>query len=112
MTESSAQIERELMEAIKNLAEIEAGTKELAEEVRDYVVDEAPVKTGDYAAGIKVRQGKPVAGMSCYKVVATDFKSHWVEFGTGDPGPTKERAPMGKAAYHFGGTLDDGVTAE
>lgn len=101
-----------LAAVIRQRGQIEAGVQAYAEEVRDYIKGEAPVRGGSYAAGIVVRPGKRENGLPSRRVVATDFKSHWIEFGTGDPGPTSEHAPMGKAAQHFGGTLDGGVTAE
>lgn len=100
------------MEAVRRQAELEADVQEFAEKVRDHARREAPVDTGRYAAGIKVRRAKPANGLPARQVVATDFKSHWIEFGTGKPGPTDEHAPMGKTAHHFGGTLDGGVTAD
>lgn len=109
--ETTSQIQREIEEAIRRQANLEAHVQEFAEEVRDHARREAPVRTGAYAAGIKVRKGKPKRGLPTRQVVATDFKSHWIEFGTGEPGPTKEHAPMGKTAHHYGGTLDSGVTA-
>jgi hypothetical protein len=105
-------IQRELEQAIRGLAEVEAGVQAFAEEVRDHARSEAPVRTGAYAASIEVRKADPVNGLPARKVVATDWKAHFIEFGTGEPGPTTEHAPMGKTAHHFGGTLDGGVTAE
>lgn len=67
---------------------------------------DTPVDSGDYAASVKIvkkaRRGKGA-------VAATDFKAHWIEFGTGQPGPTKAYGIAEKVARKFGGTLDAGV---
>ncbi len=49
----------------------------------------APVKTGAYAASIGVtNDGDGV------RLVATDWKANWIEFGTGAPSPTPAFAPL------------------
>lgn len=77
---------------------------EMAERVRDYWRSQSPVDEGSYAASVKVfDKYLTVDGMPGKRVGATDFKAAWVEFGTGDPGPTKAHAPRAKTAAHFGG---------
>lgn len=97
----------ELAEAVARDAQVNAGLDEfMAGEVVPYWRSVSPVRSGKYAASVKVvkkpRQGKGRVG-------ATDFKAHWVEFGTGQPGPTTASAPGQKTAEHFGGDLSEGI---
>ena len=99
---SDSQIEA----AIAEDAEVDAGLNEMMEtEIVPFAKQQAPVDTGEYAAGIRVtkraRGGKGQVG-------ATHWTSHFIEDGTGGPTPTPEFAPMGKTAAHFGGTLNRG----
>ncbi len=78
--------------------------QKFANEVRDYWRSVAPIDQGVYAASVKVFKRKFThKGMPGVGVGATDFKAHWVEYGTGEPGPTKAAAPRAKTAAHFGG---------
>lgn len=93
----------EFAEQFARAAEVDAALNEfMAKEVVPYWKSVSPVESGKYAASIKVtkkaRRGKG-------KVGATDWKAHLIEFGTGEPGPTKAFAPGEKTAAHFGGTL-------
>ena len=98
--------EQELREAIANEADINAAINDfMANEVVPYARSVAPVRSGKYAAGIKITQ-KARRGVGV--VAATAWYSHFVEDGTGDPGPTPEFAPMQKTASHFGGTIERG----
>lgn len=94
------------MEQIHASAESDAALNEQAQEMVKYARSIAPVDSGKYAAGIKItrkaRGGKAV-------VSATNWKSHFIEFGTGQPGPTRPFGVMEKTAQHFGGTLNGGV---
>lgn len=99
--------DKELADAIASSAEVDAGLNEfMAKEVVPYWKSVSPVRSGKYAASVKVvkkaRRGKG-------KVGATDFKAHWIEFGTGEPGKTKAFAPGQKTAEHFGGSLSEGI---
>lgn len=76
---------------------------------RDLAKGMGLVESGDYVAGIKVTK-KARAGKGT--VSATDWKSHFLEFGTGAPGPTNVYAVMEKTAQHFGGSLDAGVNVD
>ena len=94
----------ELAEALAESAEVDAGLgKFMADEVIPYWKSVSPVKSGKYAASVKVLK-KAKGGKG--RVGATDFKAHWIEFGTVK---TPEFAPMQKTAEHFGGT-PEGVT--
>lgn len=103
----------EFRAAVLEVAEVDTGINEF---MRKELVPfwkthpDVPVDSGAYAASIKVvrraRRGK--GG----KVRATDYKAAWIEFGTGEPGPTKAHAVGQKVAGHFGGTLDSGIDVE
>ena len=101
----------ELRQMIKADAEVNA---QLDQAMRDEVVPAAKqmaiatgaVDSGKYAASIKVvRKAKKGKGA----IRATDFKAAWIEFGTGEPGPTKAFSVMQKTAEQFGGNLDSGI---
>lgn len=57
----------------------------------------APVRTGRYRAGIgaSVEPGRA-------RINAFYFTSHWIEFGTGQPGPTPAFAPLRRGAEAVG----------
>ena len=97
----------ELQRMIGEAAEVDAGLNEfMRDEVVPYWRSQAPVDSGSYAASIKVvKKSRRGAG----KVRATDYKAAWIEFGTGQPGPTDAHAPGEKTAQHFGGNLDSGI---
>lgn len=108
--ETNGQIAQEIERAVREQAMLEDDAQKFAEEVRDHWrYQEAPVDTGHYAASIKVRKLPSKNGLPMRRVTATDFKAHWIEYGTGEPGPTKAYAPGEKTAHHFGGTLDEGI---
>lgn len=96
---------KELQEMISRDANVDAELTEfMAKEVVPYWKSIAPKGySKKYAASVKVtkkaRRGKGAVG-------ATDFKAHWIEFGTGEPGPTQAFAPGEQTARHFGGSLD------
>lgn len=56
---------------------------------------------GSYKAGIVLRR-KREAGWPIREIAATDYKSHWIEYGTGGPTPTPEFACRQKTATRFG----------
>lgn len=98
----------ELMAAIRSSAEIDAGINEfMAKQVVPALRNspDTPVDTGQFAASIKIvkkaRNGRGAVG-SRSPIAA------FIEFGTGEPGPTKIYAPFQKVAESFGGTLDSG----
>lgn len=102
--------DEELAEQLRKSGEIDAALNAfMRDEVVPYWKSVSPVRTGQYAASVKVikkaRNGKGEVG-------ATHFTAHWIEYGTGEPGPTPVFAPGEKTAHHFGGTLEEGVTFE
>jgi len=104
MTTSTNEIAAQILAAAQKAAEVREGLNEFAQQVQDYWRSVSPVDDGPYAASVKVfRRNLTVDGMPAKRVGATDFKAHWIEFGTGEPGPTKADAPRAKTAVHFGG---------
>lgn len=101
---SREEILREIMEQAQKAAEVKQGLDEFAGLVQEYWRQQSPVDDGEYAASVQVYKKKmTVNGMPARRVGATDFKAHWIEFGTGQPGPTQAFAPRAKTAAHFGG---------
>lgn len=123
--ERAVQADREVNDQLNNFME---------DEVVPYARAAAGnVRSGEYAAGIKVTK-KAKRGKG--KVTATAWYSHFIEYGTGGDKdgpdtrrvyterdgwvtlpkdtPTKALAPMQKTAKHFGGTTgyDGGITIE
>ena len=98
------QLEEEIRTQLAAQLEVKDGLDQFAQEVKDYWRSQAPVDEGEYAASVKIyNKYLIVDGMPGVRVGATDFKAHWIEFGTGQPGPTKAYAPRAKTAAHFGG---------
>ena len=98
------EIEKEILAQAHKASDVKKRLASFGLEVRDYWRSVSPVESGSYAASVKVFK-KPVTvkGMPGLRVGATDFKAHWIEFGTGNPGPTEAFAPRAKTAAHFGG---------
>ena len=95
---------REIMEQAFKAAEVKQGLEAFAVQVRDYWRSQSPVNEGQYAASVQVfKKQVLVDGMPAKRVGSTDFKAHWIEFGTGQPGPTEAFAPRAKTAAHFNG---------
>lgn len=102
---SDADLEREIHQSAESRRE----RRRTAEEMVAYARSIAPKDQGDYAAGIRVvtdTAAKTTVG-------AMDYKSHWIEDGTGpDPAssksrfgpdtPTPEFAVMARTADAFG----------
>lgn len=97
----------EVAKAIRESANVDAALNEFMENVIvPYGRSISPVDEGRYAASWKViRKAKKGRGL----VGPTDWKSHFIEFGTGTPGPTKAFATVQKTAEHFGGDLTTGI---
>lgn len=104
-------LEAEIRAHVEDLAEVREYLGRFAEQVRDYWRSVSPIGTkpndknpGMYAASVKVfKKNYTVDGMPAKKVGATDFKAGWIEYGTGEPGPTRAFAPRAKTAAHFSG---------
>ena len=118
---SRDEIEIQIYAQATAAAKVRQELDKLALQVRDYWRSVSPIEEGVYAASIKVYKRKFThKGMPGVGVGATDFKAHWIEYGTGEPGPTAAMAPRAKTAAHFGGdeTLvqdildDDGLSRD
>ena len=59
-------------------------------------------EAGNYKAGIVNRRGKKIYGFPSRVIAATDYKSHWIEYGTGGRTPTPEFACRQRTATRFG----------
>ena len=79
---------------LANDEDILAGKMALAQEVVDYAQSIAPVDSGDYKAGIRVRR----YGKSGVGIEFSDDASSFVEYGTEK---TPEYAIMRKSIEHF-----------
>ena len=58
-------------------------------------------EAGSYRAGIVNRKGPKINGFPSRTIAATDYKSHWIEYGTGGKTPTPEFAPRQRTATRF-----------
>lgn len=58
-------------------------------------------KAGSYRAGIVNRKGKKVNSFTSRVIAATDYKSHWIEYGTGGDTPTPEFACRARTVARF-----------
>lgn len=117
MTTSSRDIQREIELKIRKDAELLRKSKDAAEQIRDEVRAETPVRTGKAAASVHLEKRKDRDGMPHWAVISRLWYFHFLEYGTGDdrPGtkstfgpdtPTPEFAPFAKVARRHGGTLD------
>jgi hypothetical protein len=101
---SREEIETQIYAQASASAQVRQELDKLAAQVRDYWRSVSPIDDGVYAASVKVYKRKfTYKGMPGVGVGATDFKAHWIEYGTGEPGPTPAFAPRAKTAAHFGG---------
>lgn len=119
---SSDQVEAEIRSQIAQQLEVRDGLDKHAEQVKQYWRNISPVASGKYAASVKVYDGYLIVdGMPGRRVGATDFKAHWIEFGTSGDSKggtrfvprlgrkvdedtrTPEFAPRAKTAAAFGG---------
>lgn len=62
-------------------------------------------RAGSYKAGIVNRKGRPINGFPSRVIAATDYKSHWIEYGTGGKTPTPEFACRQRTATRFGAMI-------
>lgn len=95
----------ELEKAIRESAEVQAEKKKLAQQLANHAKSISPVDEGKYAAAWKVEQKRN--GET--RAINRNYKAHWIEYGTGAPGPTKAFAVAEKTAHAFGGDLTSGV---
>jgi hypothetical protein len=81
--------------AAMNSDEVRQQMVALAEEAAAYWRSVSPVDEGDYVDSVHVETNDDGV-----KIVASDPKSHWIEYGTED---TAESAPRAKTQTKFGG---------
>lgn len=74
--------------ALENDDEVIAYKVAVAQQGVQYAKSIAPVDEGDYRDGIRVGR----VGNSGVEIEFSDWKSHWVEFGTEDQEPNPVRA--------------------
>jgi hypothetical protein len=86
-------ITRAELDAILASPEVTDAKVRLAEQIRDYWREVSPELTGEYKDSIEVQVDSDVV-----KVVATDEKASYIEFGTSD---TPEHAPRAKTQAKF-----------
>ena len=79
-----------------------AALSSAADQIAESAKDHAPEDTGDYIDGIEVWEGEIPGTLA---VVATDFKSYWIEVGTEH---TPAFAPLRIGAEAAGFTLVSG----
>lgn len=89
---------------IKALAKTTGVTRYLttcARQVRAFALaNNPPRKSGTYAASIKVIAATPAKPYA--RVIADDRKAVWLEYGTGQPGPTPAFRTLTKATKAAG----------
>lgn len=93
------EVEDNIDEKVQKLPEIKTTSKEIAEQIAAIAREIAPHQDGDYAAGIEVQETK-----TGHRVIATDQKSAWVEFGIpshNQPAHWTLRTAVVQAGYKF-----------
>ncbi|MGV0785112.1 HK97 gp10 family phage protein [Mycolicibacterium sp. XJ775] len=95
----------EIEKAIRESAEVKAEKKRVAQQLATHAKSISPVDHGDYAAAWKPEQKRN--GET--RAINRNYKAHWIEYGTGAPGPTRAFAVAEKTAHAFGGDLTIGV---
>lgn len=121
MASSEREIRAEIEAKIKAAAELQVESKAFAEQVRDEVRAETPVRSGKAAASVHVEKRKDRDGLPRWWVGSRLWYFHFLEYGTGPDNPdskspfgpdtpTPEFAPFAKVAHRHGGTLDEGIS--
>lgn len=91
--------DRDLIENLHKMPEIQTSTKTIASEIAAAAREIAPVQDGNYKAGILIQETR-----SGWRVLASDQKSSWVEFGIpsrGQPAQFVLRRAVEMAGYKF-----------
>lgn len=119
---SYSELELEILRQARESDEVKQGLREFGQQVVDYWRSVSPVRTGRYAASVKVLKTFTVNGFPGVKVGSTSSRAHLIEFGTGADNrgkepryvpalgvqvdkdtPTPAFAPRAKTAAHFRG---------
>ena len=85
----------------KSMTLLEEPIREVTEEIVDNAKGFSPVDEGDYRDGIEAEVGED-DGTVTGRANATDWKSGFIEFGTGAPAPTQAYAPLRRGAEKAG----------
>lgn len=99
----------EIKEQARKQAKVKQELDVHAEEVKAAWVRNSPVDKGTYAASIEIRDRSPIDGFPAKRIVATDPKAEYIEFGTGVWNPRRQGgnspafAPRAKTAAQFSG---------
>jgi hypothetical protein len=70
------EVDEGIDEKVIHLPQIKTNSKKAAKDIAEYARSIAPRESGHYAEGIDVQETK-----SGYRVIASDQKSAWIEFG-------------------------------
>lgn len=90
--------EDDFLKAVREDAKVQAGLDELAQQVKSYWQEIAPVDTGEYAASLRVRKMKDRDGTPMRRVTNTHPAAHIIEYGSND---TPKRAVRARVENHF-----------
>lgn len=100
---------REIVAKARGDAKVKRDLDDEVERVKAIWRRNSPVDKGTYAASLEVRDRPPVDGFPAKKIVATDPKAEYIEFGTGVWNPRRQGgnspafAPRAKTAAELGG---------
>lgn len=100
---------QEIVAKAKRDAQVNRELDTEVERVKAIWKSHSPVDLGTYAASLEVRDRPPVDGFPAKRIVATDPKAEYIEFGTGVWNPRRQGgnspafAPRAKTAAELGG---------
>ena len=80
--------DKDLGDKIVESEEVAEGLLPLAMEALKIAYDSAPERLGYYKEALDVAAGTNDDGVAVARLIGYDFKSHWIEEGTGPPQPT------------------------
>lgn len=94
---------------LTNLPEVTEAVNDVATQISEEARANAPVGTGDYAAGIQVVESVAADGSVTRTVLATDPKSALIEYGTGPRENAKGSNRGEMPAFHVLGSAVDAL---
>lgn len=92
-----------IMDDISRLPKVVSAIKSKAEAAKTIAQAIAPVNTGDYKRGIEMDVAVNDRGYTMGRVIASDWKSLWIEFGTSKGFPA--HAVLRRAVRAVGGKV-------